>query len=384
VGIIKDRIKEEDCANGFILDGFPRTLEQAKALDAMLAESGERVSKVLEFQVPDAILTERICGRWIHKASGRSYHVKFNPPTSYDGTSAPTAETMLDNETGEALMQRADDTEEALVKRLAEYHAQTVPILEHYMPKCYIAQIDANQEIGAVWSACEGALDRVIMILFGPPGAGKGTHSPKIVTKMGTPSLSTGDMLREAVAAGTEVGLRAKAVMESGGLVSDDIVVGIIKDRITKPDCQLGFILDGFPRTLEQSKALDAMLAESGERVGKVLEFQVPDAVLTERICGRWIHKASGRSYHVKFAPPKSYDGSAPTVENMLDDETGEALMQRADDTEAALVKRLEQYHSQTVPILEHYKSMPRCLMAFCNANQEIDGVWGEILSALC
>merc|ERR1719316_2307412 len=225
------------------------------------------------------------------------------------------------------------------------------------MPCCYIAQINANQDIDLVWKEISKTLNRIVMILFGPPGAGKGTHSPKIVTKMGTPSLSTGDMLREAVAAGTEVGLRAKAVMESGGLVSDDIVVGIIKDRITKPDCQLGFILDGFPRTLEQSKALDAMLAESGERVGKVLEFQVPDAVLTERICGRWIHKASGRSYHVKFAPPKSYDGSAPTVENMLDDETGEPLMQRADDTAEALVKRLAEYHNMTVPILEYCSS---------------------------
>merc|ERR1719460_1219453 len=198
------------------------------------------------------------------------------------------------------------------------------------------------------------------------------------------PQLSTGDMLRAAVAAGTEVGKRADAVMKSGGLVSDDIVVGIIRDRIKEDDCKKGFILDGFPRTLEQTKALDAMLAENGERVSKIMEFQVPDAVLEERICGRWIHKASGRSFHTKFAPPKSYDGSAPTAENMRDDETGEPLMQRADDTAEALVKRLAEYHNQTVPILEHYKSMPRCLMAFCNANQEIDGVWTEILSALC
>merc|ERR1719440_169576 len=122
--------------------------------------------------------------------------------------------------------------------------------------------------------------ERNIMILFGPPGAGKGTQGPKIEETLGIPQLSTGDMLRAAVAAKTEVGMKAAAVMKAGGLVSDDIVVGIIRDRIKEPDCQLGFILDGFPRTLEQAKALDAMLAECNERVGKVIEFQVPDAVL--------------------------------------------------------------------------------------------------------
>jgi adenylate kinase len=384
VGIIKDRIEQPDCHTGFILDGFPRTVAQAQALDAMLMEKKEKVAKIIEFNVPDEVLTERICGRWIHKASGRSYHVDFAPPKSYKpGAGAPSAENMLDDESGEPLMQRADDTAEALTKRLEQYHAQTVPILEHYATSCYVAKINANQDMGLVWKDIEAVLGRMVMILFGPPGAGKGTHSPNIVEKMNAPSLSTGDMLREAVAAGTDVGLQAKAVMESGGLVSDEIVVGIIRDRILAPDCAFGFILDGFPRTLEQSKALDAMLAEKKERVKKVLEFQVPDEVLTERICGRWIHKGSGRSYHTKFAPPKSYDGvSPPSVENMLDDETKEPLMQRADDNEAALGKRLNQYHEQTIPILDHYKAAG-CLIAGANCNQEIDKVWAEILTAL-
>merc|ERR1719316_746204 len=141
---------------------------------------------------------------------------------------------------------------------------------------------------------------------------------------MGIPQLSTGDMLRDAVAAGTDVGKRAKEVMESGGLVSDDIVIGIIRDRIAAEDCSKGFILDGFPRTLEQSTALDALLAEKGEAVSRVLAFDVPAEVLEERICGRWMHKASGRSYHVKFKPPKSLkEGETPSAENMKDDETG-------------------------------------------------------------
>ena len=219
---------------------------------------------------------------------------------------------------------------------------------------------------------------RTIMILFGPPGAGKGTHGPKIQGMLDIPQLSTGDMLRAAVSAQTDVGKRAQAVMKAGGLVSDDIVVGIIRDRIKEEDCKFGFILDGFPRTLVQAKALDKMLAEEGACVTKVVELAVPDKELEERICGRWIHKSSGRSYHVKFAPPKSMSA---TPSAMLDDETGEPLMQRPDDTAAALVKRLNEYHGMTVPILKHYE--PNGVVASVNANQTMDGVWKEILGAL-
>mmetsp|Transcript_9275 Transcript_9275/g.16806 ORF Transcript_9275/g.16806 Transcript_9275/m.16806 type:complete len:336 (-) Transcript_9275:270-1277(-) len=225
---------------------------------------------------------------------------------------------------------------------------------------------------------------RNILILFGPPGAGKGTHGPKIEDMLNIPQLSTGDMLRAAVSAKTEVGLKAKAVMAAGGLVSDEIVVGIIRDRITEEDCRFGFILDGFPRTLVQAKALDKMLAEEGACVTKVIELEVPDSVLEERICGRWIHKQSGRSYHIKYAPPKTMkslaDGS-PDPASMFDDETGEPLMQRPDDTAAALIKRLKGYHKETVPILKHYA--PNGVVKSVNANQGMDGVWGEVLGAL-
>ena len=158
---------------------------------------------------------------------------------------------------------------------------------------------------------------RSILVLFGPPGAGKGTHAPKIVEKLGIPQLATGDMLRAAVAAGTPVGKAAKAAMDSGALVTDEIVVGIIADRVKEEDCSKGFILDGFPRTVEQAKMLDEMLSKDGESVARVIELQVPDAVLTERIVGRWVHKSSGRSYHVKFNPPKSLGGKTPTEATM-------------------------------------------------------------------
>lgn len=225
---------------------------------------------------------------------------------------------------------------------------------------------------------------RNILILFGPPGAGKGTHGPKIEDLLDLPQLSTGDMLRAAVAAQTPVGKQAQAIMKAGGLVSDDIVVGIIRDRIQEDDCQYGFILDGFPRTLAQAKALDDMLAQEGARVSKVIELQVPDSVLEERICGRWIHKASGRSYHVKYAPPKTMKLDAkgkPLPASMKDDLTGEPLMQRPDDTAKALVKRLDGYHKDTVPILKHYA--PGGIVRTVNANQGMEGVWKEILEAL-
>jgi len=231
------------------------------------------------------------------------------------------------------------------------------------------------------YSECQEKQWRKIVILFGAPGAGKGTQAPFIEEKYKLAHLATGDMLREAVASGTDVGKQAEAVMKAGGLVTDEIVIGIIKDRINSRDCGWGFILDGFPRTLPQAQALDAMLSKGmNEKVNAVVELHVPDEVLEERICGRWIHKKSGRSYHVKFSPPKSYDGkSKPSAQNMMDDATGEPLFQRPDDTAEALVNRLVSYHKQTVPVLGHYKAAHTRV----NANQKMPEVQSQIDAAL-
>ena len=245
-----------------------------------------------------------------------------------------------------------------------------------YGPYLRATRLPGGRAIDACMQA--GDVSKVVMILFGPPGAGKGSQAPKIVDTLGIPQLSTGDMLRAAVAAGSDVGKQAKSVMEAGGLVSDELVVSIIRERIKEADCEKGFILDGFPRTVEQAKMLDEMLASSDDQVSLVLSLEVPDEILTERICGRWVHKASGRSYHVKFAKPKSLpDGALPTVETMRDDLTGEPLMQRADDTEEALSTRLKSYHEQTVPILAHYE--PNGVVAKVNANVAPDEVWAGI-----
>ena len=180
------------------------------------------------------------------------------------------------------------------------------------------------------------------LILLGPPGAGKGTQAKFIAEKYGIPQISTGDMLRAAVKAGTPLGLAAKAVMDAGQLVSDDIIIGLVKERLAQPDCAKGYMFDGFPRTLPQADALKA----SGVKLDMVLEIDVPDSEIIERMSGRRVHPASGRTYHVKFNPPKTAG---------KDDETGEALVQRDDDKEEVVAKRLDVYHSQTKPLVKYY-----------------------------
>ena len=182
------------------------------------------------------------------------------------------------------------------------------------------------------------------MILLGAPGAGKGTQASFICKKYGIPQISTGDMLRAAVKAGTEMGLAAKKVMDSGGLVSDDIIIGLVKERITQADCANGFLFDGFPRTIVQADAMKA----AGVKLDLVLEMDVPDEAIIERMSGRRVHLASGRTYHVKFNPPR--------VEGK-DDVTGEDLIQRADDAEATVKNRLAVYQNQTRPLVEYYSA---------------------------
>ena len=206
------------------------------------------------------------------------------------------------------------------------------------------------------------------MILFGPPGAGKGTQGPKIEELLALPQLSTGDMLRAAVAAQTPVGKKAQGLMKAGKLVGDDVVVGIIKDRITQPDCKNGFILDGFPRTVAQAKMLDQLLGAKGEKVSKVLALDVPDSILEERICGRWIHKKSGRSYHVKFSPPKSMktgEDGKPIAASMKDD------VVRRNKTNRQTNKQTNQ-HIRSQPDLMTCLSYPNVWISLGNAKQKL------------
>ena len=179
-------------------------------------------------------------------------------------------------------------------------------------------------------------------VLLGAPGAGKGTQAKFLCEKFGIPQISTGDMLRAAVKAGTPLGIEAKRVMDAGGLVSDDIIIGLVKDRLKQPDCEKGYLFDGFPRTIPQAEAMN----EAGVAIDYVLEIDVPFDAIIERMSGRRIHVASGRTYHVHYNPPK---------EENTDDETGEALIQRDDDKEETVRKRLDVYSQQTRPLVDFY-----------------------------
>jgi adenylate kinase len=183
------------------------------------------------------------------------------------------------------------------------------------------------------------------LILLGAPGAGKGTQAQYITGKFGIPQISTGDMLRAAVKAKTELGLQAKEVMDAGGLVSDDIIIGLVKERITEDDCANGFLFDGFPRTIPQAQAM----VEARVSIDHVVEIAVEDEDIVARLSGRRVHPGSGRVYHVRYNPPQ---------QEGLDDETNEALVQREDDQEATVRKRLEVYHSQTSPLIDFYQNM--------------------------
>ena len=180
------------------------------------------------------------------------------------------------------------------------------------------------------------------LILIGPPGAGKGTQAAFICEAYGIPQVSTGDMLRAAVKAGTPLGLAAKNVMDSGTLVSDDIIIALVKERLREADCVPGYLFDGFPRTIPQADAM----RDAGVALDYVIEIDVPDAAIVERMSGRRVHVASGRTYHIKFNPPKATG---------RDDVTGEPLIQRADDREETVKRRLDIYHQQTEPLVAYY-----------------------------
>lgn len=210
------------------------------------------------------------------------------------------------------------------------------------------------------------------VVFIGPPGCGKGTQAPKIKYQNCLCHLATGDMLRAAVQSGSDMGKQAKSIMDQGGLVSDDIVIGIINDSISTPQCSKGFILDGFPRTVVQAKKLDDMLAATGHKLDAVVNFQIDDSVIVPRITGRLIHPASGRSYHKQFAPPR-----VPGK----DDITGEELIQRSDDNENTITKRLQSFHEQTDPVIEYYKS--KGTLKNINADDKSTNVYDAINKAL-
>jgi adenylate kinase len=200
------------------------------------------------------------------------------------------------------------------------------------------------------------------LILLGGPGAGKGTQANFIKDKYQIPQISTGDMLRAAIKAGTELGKKAKGFMDSGGLVPDEVIIGLVKERIKEADCQKGFLFDGFPRTIPQADAMK----DAGVSIDAVVDIDVPDAEIIKRMSGRRVHLASGRTYHITFNPPK---------EEGKDDVTGEALIQRDDDHEETVRNRLDVYHAQTEPLIDYYKSWQSSAESVAPKYIRIEGV---------
>ncbi|KOS23099.1 Adenylate kinase [Escovopsis weberi] len=221
--------------------------------------------------------------------------------------------------------------------------------------------------------AAPATVEDIRMILIGPPGAGKGTQAPKIKERFSCCHLATGDMLRSQVAKKTPLGREAKKIMDQGRLVSDEIVIGMIREELeNNKECQRGFILDGFPRTVPQAEGLDAMLKERNMTLQHAVELKIDDSLLVARITGRLIHPASGRSYHTTFNPPK---------ESMKDDVTGEPLIQRSDDNAEALKKRLVTYHDQTSPVVDYYRKTG--IWKGIDASQSPGHVWKNMLDIL-
>lgn len=314
---IGNRIAHSDCARGFVLDGIPHTVAQAQQLDRMLRDINEKVSIVLDLYV-----------------------------------SPEGSETNID----------AGD----LMKYIQHYQEHTVPLLRYYATGGIVKRVDADREAEEIWPSVASSLSgrqRNIVLLFGPPGCGKGTQAPKIVAQHGIPHLCAADLADNKF---DKVAL--------GGVVPDNLMVDVIRQRIAQADCSNGFILHGFPHNTSQAKLLDRLLEKSGDSVGCVLAFDVPDYVVIERICGRWHHKKSGRGYHVPYKRPESLPlGTLPTRINMLDDATGEKLVQRPQDVAAVFKLRLREYHAGAEEVLDHYRSVG--LVKYVNANQVEDSI---------
>ena len=202
------------------------------------------------------------------------------------------------------------------------------------------------------------------ILLLGPPGGGKGTQAKYLINKLHIPQISTGDMLREHVSSQTELGLKAKGFMNTGALVPDGVILGMMRDRLGKNDCRGGYILDGFPRTIPQAEGLDELLLELNQKIDLVIVIKVSDNNIVKRMGGRRVHAASGRIYHIKYNPPK--------IENK-DDETNDNLIIREDDKEDTVRKRLEVYHKETSPLIEYYKL--KCIVSHVNGESKISDV---------
>lgn len=435
--VVEDRIKQPDCAKGFLLDGYPRNVAQSKRLDGILAKTGESVTDVLSLRVPMKGLQQCVMHRWTSDSGDEwtSDYIAFRVPKSLQNlrlhmSSEIKAQCQLDDLehcnmwddwTGEPLLRRADDNLKTLAERYKIYEAQTYPVLDHYTSQHVIRNVDGYQPEPKVWADIEKALGlspsagliaapplsaialasgskdlsrRKIIIILGAPCAGCGTQSPSIINALGVPHLDTGNMLRQAAESGTAAGRQAGKMMKEGVLVTDAIVNQVVEDRIKQPDCAKGFLLDGYPRNVAQSTKLDSILAKTGESVTDVLVLNVPMKGLQQCVMHRWTSDSGDEwtSNYLAFRVPKSLKTLPAGTEaqcqpddlkhcNMWDDWTGEPLYRRADDNLNTLAERYKIFKAQTYPVLDHYTSQN--VIRNVDGYQEEPKVWADIEQAL-
>lgn len=349
IGLVKSRLAEKDCQEkGWLLDGFPRTAAQANALK----QQGISPDIFLLLDIPDELLIERVIGRRSDPQTGKIYHLKYNPPEN--------------KEIEDRLVQRSDDTAEKVKVRLEQYHNNIKAVVNHYTD-C-LAQVNANGSKDKVFEQISAAIltrRRVRakrIIIAGAPASGKGTQCEYIRDYYGVVHISTGDLLRDAVKAGSELGKTAKGYMDKGELVPDQVIIGIVQKRLEEKDCvERGWLLDGFPRTKAQAEAL----AESGIHPDIFILLNVPDELLVERVVGRRSDPQTGKIYHLKFSPPENK-------------EIEDRLVQRSDDTKEKIVVRIQNFHKHISEISDYYKST----MVEVDGNSAKDKVFANVIAA--
>ncbi len=368
--IIEEWCIQRDPDEGAFFDGFPRTAYQAHFLDGLLRTLHRPLAAVIYLRVPDTVIIDRLAGRLICRACQTPYHRMLHPARR-DGVC---------DVCGGELYQRPDDTTQLVQARLRIFHRMTGPVLEHYAAANQLAilsgegsidEVDARlldfvtavrqgtatfatrseaARIAAVESAALSAaqLARATpdLVLLGGPGSGKGTQAERLCAELGLPHIATGDLFRENLRQATDLGKLAQTYMNRGELVPDDVTEAMVEERLSRPDTQGGFILDGFPRTLPQAGALTEMMTRLQRRIAAVLYIKVPDEALVGRLSGRMICRACQAPYHLQFKPPHE-PGTC--------DSCGGALYQRADDNPGTVRARLVTFHGQTEPLIAYY-----------------------------
>lgn len=369
--MVEEWLQTVPAESGILFDGFPRTLEQAKFLDEVFRQQGRRLDAVVFLKASDHIATSRLAGRLVCSTCNAPYHAQFKPP----------AQPHICDVCGGELHHRPDDQPDLIRARLRNFHRVVGPVLEHYQAAGRVMIVDADGGAGDVYAALAEAIrmaGQVIplaatreqikalqppppvrllptevthpaldLVLLGGPGSGKGTQAEHLCREFHLPHISTGDLFRENLKHGTDLGRLAKSFMDRGDLVPDSVTEGMVEHRLAEPDTRNGFLLDGFPRTLAQAHALDEMLTRMGRRLTAAIAIEVSDAEIVQRLSARRICTVCQASYHLSFKAPKQ-TGKC--------DLCGGELGQRDDDNPSTIRSRLKTFHAQNQPLADYYQ----------------------------